>query len=291
MGHADAHSVAGTIFGQDGLSDFNHFHAEGAGFADREATDGVAMGVEVEKAGGAFAAEVGEHGALDDGEEGLAGGILVLTEAVVVKTSFGPANGAFHGGSGGFVADGVGRAFVEDHHDVAAEGQLGVDGGGRGEFVGVSVEVGLEGDAFFGNFPQGGQAEDLEATRVGEDGTGPVHEFVEAAEFSDQFVAGAEVQVIGVAEDDGGLEFVVEVALGEAFNGALGADGHEDGGGDVAVGGVEDTGPGFGFRTLCKEFEGDLAGQVFSLGGGAERPLGYGPVDEPTRVPGAPDLR
>lgn len=73
--------------------------------------------------------------------------------------------------------------------------------------------------------------------------------------------------MVGVAEDDGGFEFVVEMALGETFDGALGADGHEDGGWDVAVSGVEDTGPGVGFRTLREEFEGDLARQVFILMG------------------------
>ncbi len=49
-----------------------------------------------------------------------------------------------------------------------------------------------------------------------------------------------------------------EVALGEAFDGGLGADGHEDRGFDGAVGGVENAGAGAGVRALGQEFEGDL---------------------------------
>ena len=104
-----------------------------------------------------------------------------------------------------------------------------------------------------------GEAEDLEAAGIGEDGAGPGHESVQAAELADQFVAGAEEQVVGVAEDDAGVEVFPEVALGEAFDGGLGADGHEDGRRDVAVFGVQNAGAGAGFRAFGEEFEGDLA--------------------------------
>ena len=58
----------------------------------------------------------------------------------------------------------------------------------------------------------------------------------------------------------------MKMALGETFNGPLGADRHKDGGRDIAVGGVENSGAGPGFGTFREEFKGDLAGQVFILG-------------------------
>ena len=75
------------------------------------------------------------------------------------------------------------------------------------------------------------------------------------------------MEVISVPQNDRRFEVFVEIALGEAFNGGLGADGHEDWGGDVAVFGVEDAGAGARYWALGDEFEGDLAGQPFSLGG------------------------
>ncbi len=63
-------------------------------------------------------------------------------------------------------------------------------------------------------------------------------------------MAGAQEEVVGVGEDDRRVEIVPEVALGEAFDGGLGADRHEDGGGDVAMFGVEDAGARASFRDI-----------------------------------------
>ncbi len=65
-----------------------------------------------------------------------------------------------------------------------------VDSGG--EHVLVAVEVGAEKNALFGDFTQGVEAEDLEAAGIGQDGAGPSHEFVEAAEIADGFGSGGE---------------------------------------------------------------------------------------------------
>ena len=78
---------------------------------------------------------------------------------------------------------------------------------------------------------------------------------------ADQFMPGAQKEMIGVAEDDAGVEFVPKVALGQAFDCGLRADRHEDGGRDVAVRGVQNAGAGAGFRAFGEKFEGDLARQ------------------------------
>ena len=137
-----------------------------------------------------------------------------------------------------------------------------IHSGRGGELVGVAVEVGLEGDAVFGDFAEVREAEDLETAGIGEDGPGPGHEAVQAAELTDEFVAGAEEEVVSVAEDDRGAQVFPKVALSEAFDGALSADGHEDRGGDIAVFGVQDAGAGPGEGAFGLEFKGDLAGQV-----------------------------
>jgi hypothetical protein len=63
-------------------------------------------------------------------------------------------------------------------------------------------------------------------------------------------MAGAEVEMVGVAEDDLGAQ-VFEGLLGDGFYGGGGAYGHEDWGLDLAVG----------------EMEGDAAGWALGLVG------------------------
>ena len=56
--------------------------------------------------------------------------------------------------------------------------------------------------------------------------------------------------MVGISEEDLNAEVVSEVALGKAFHSGLGADGHEDGRLNGAVGRVEETSPGTGVRAL-----------------------------------------
>jgi hypothetical protein len=57
-------------------------------------------------------------------------------------------------------------------------------------------------DAVFVDLALTGQAEDLEAARIGEDRPVPAHERVQPAEAFDQLVAGTQVEVIGVGQDE-----------------------------------------------------------------------------------------
>ncbi len=76
----------------------------------------------------------------------------------------------------------VGRALVQGHEDVHAEGELDLDRLLRRQDVAGAVQVRLERDAFLADATQRGQAEDLEAAAVGQDGPIPPHESVQAAQ-------------------------------------------------------------------------------------------------------------
>ena len=82
--------------------------------------------------------------------------------------------------------------------------------------------------------PARGQAEDLIAAAVGQDRFRPADEPVQAAAARDQIVAGPQVQVIGVAQQDLGARSF-DIAVRDAFDGALRADRHERRRVDVAV--------------------------------------------------------
>ena len=101
-----------------------------------------------------------------------------------------------------------------------------------------AVDMASELTAFLLQFADAGEREDLEAAAVGEHGALEAVEAVEAASLFDDAGAGAEVEVVGVAEDDFGVDVLIEVAQLHALDGAHGAHGHEDRGVDVAVVGV-----------------------------------------------------
>jgi hypothetical protein len=126
---------------------------------------------------------------------------------------------------------GVLGALVEGHDDVCAESDLHVDGVLGGEEMRAAVEVGAELDAVGGDFAEGVEGEDLEAAGVSEDGARPTDEAMQAAHAADGLVAGAQIEVVSVAEDDFDAEGFERV-LGDGFDGALRADGHEDRGFD-----------------------------------------------------------
>ena len=62
--------------------------------------------------------------------------------------------------------------------------------------------MGLKLDPFFGNFDQGVEAENLEASTVGEKGIIPVHEFVQPSEPADPLLPGPQVEVVRVGKNN-----------------------------------------------------------------------------------------
>ena len=141
------------------------------------------------------------------------------------------------------------QALVEHHHDVAAQRQLDVDGRLRREHVAVAVEMRLEHHALFGDLAQPAQAEDLEAAGIGEDRPRPVHELVQPAEPPDRLVPRPQIQMIGVAENDLGVEIVDQIPRQQALDGGLRPDRHEHRRLDVAMRRVQYPRPRPGMRT------------------------------------------
>jgi hypothetical protein len=182
-----------------------------------------------------------EHAALDDPELRLpriadgdgwacAGAELLQPRAAALR----PAHRPLHRCGGRLMRSREREALVEDHRDVGAEPRLDVGRALGRQQVARAVEVRLEGGPLFRDDAPPGQAEDLIPAAVGEDGPAPADEAVEAAAAGDQFVAGTQEKVIGVAEDDLRADFL-EVAVPHRLDGALRADRHEGGRLDDAV--------------------------------------------------------
>jgi len=81
---------------------------------------------------------------------------------------------------------------------------------------------------------------------------------MQSAQPLDQLVAGAQVEVIRVAQQNADAEILRKVALGESFDGGLRADRHEHGRLDIAMPGMQDAGAGARDWTFCLDLEADL---------------------------------
>lgn len=92
--------------------------------------------------------------------------------------------------------------------------------------MGTAVQVRLETHALFIDLAQFAKAEDLKPATVSQDRSVPVHELVQPAEPRHAFVTGAQVQMVGVAEDDLDTD-LLQLLRQHPFDRALGADRHE----------------------------------------------------------------
>ena len=132
------------------------------------------------------------------------------------------------------------QALVEHHRDVRAELRLNVGRLLRRQRVRRPVEMRSEVRPVLVDRPPRGEAEHLIPAAVGQDRLRPADEPVEPAPAGDEIVAGPQIQVIGVAQQDLGADRF-EIAVRDAFHGALRPDRHERRRLDVAVGGGHDA--------------------------------------------------
>ena len=144
-------------------------------------------------------AQVRVDAALDDAEEGLVGARMGGPAA------YGPGVRAYERLRDVVPVQGV-SAFVERHSDVGPQSFLDVDDAFGREAVGGAVDVAAKGDAVGVELAAVGEAEDLIAAGIGQDRSLPAHEAVQASRTFDQLVAGAEVEMVGIGQHEGGAE-------------------------------------------------------------------------------------
>ena len=145
--------------------------------------------------------------------------------------------------------------LIKRHHDVRAYLSLYIHHalGGKQQFAAVDMAGELH--AFLCHLADVGEGEYLVAAGVGKYGSCPSLEAVQPTRLVQDLRARAEVEVVGVAEDDLRLDIVLKVAPLYALHGAHRADGHEDGREDVAVVGMNDPGASRRTRIGLQESE------------------------------------
>jgi len=114
----------------------------------------------------------------------------------------------------------------------------------------------LEGDALFFNFPTMGERINLKPTTIGQHGALPAIETVDATRSLQHIQAGAQVEVIGIAQADLGVDIVSKFVLVYGFYRSRCAHGHKNRGMDRAVVGLDLSGAGAGVGVGMEELEG-----------------------------------
>jgi hypothetical protein len=128
-------------------------------------------------------------------------------------------------------------------NDVGAERLLDLDGDLGREEVRRPVDRRPELDASLGDLAKLREAEHLKSTGIGQDGSGPSHEAMQATELANEGVAGSEKQVVRVGEHDLGAGRA-EIVRPQRLHRRVRADRHEDRRLDHAVGGRQSAGAG-----------------------------------------------
>ena len=98
----------------------------------------------------------------------------------------------------------------------------------------AAVDVAAKVGAVLAQFAQRAQAENLKAAGIGEHRSRPGHELVQATRLLQEFLTGSQVEMVGVAQNDGGIH-LEQIASFQGFDAGTGADGHEDGSGNLSV--------------------------------------------------------
>ena len=175
-----------------------------------------------------FQPQVQVHAALDDAEERLVGARVGRQAAP--RPACRQVHGAFHERALG----GIRRALVQLHGDVGA--QLLLDAHvvlGRPAHLGAVVD-GAEREPVVVQLQRVGQAEHLEAARIGEHGAVVVHERMHAAGLGHHVRAGAQRQVVRVRQHHLGVQ-VAQLSHRHALDRRARAHGHEHGRAERAV--------------------------------------------------------
>ena len=82
-----------------------------------------------------------------------------------------------------------------------------IHGARRRQSFRAAVQMAAEGDAFVVNPVDFAKAKYLKSAGIRQERTTPAHKFVETAHITHEFVAGPQVEVIGVGQDQVDVEF------------------------------------------------------------------------------------
>ena len=195
------HQVARTFARQEGCRPLQHLEHRCLPLADGKPPDRVARKARLHEPFCAFLAKIALRPPLNNPEEGAA--LFFPPPALFPRplAAQRPRARAAHRGQRLPALCGLGDALVQHHRNVGAEKELDFCRPLRCQHHRRAVDVRAEERALVADAAGGGEAHDLEAAGVGQNGALPAREAVQPAEGCDPLGSRAEHEVVGVGED------------------------------------------------------------------------------------------
>ena len=243
----DAHEIADLLLRHmrlDVLDDIIHHLGR---LTDGQSADRIAVHIELRDLVHMRDAEIGEGAALIDAEQELMRidrPILRIEPCHFGLAALQPARSALAAFLCVFIRRGILHAFIECHCDGRAEMRLNAHTLLRPHENASAVHMGAEGHALLLDLAELRERENLKSAGIGQCGAVPAGKALQAAHLPDDLIAGADMEMIGIAEHDLTADRF-EVTGGEcALDCTGGRDIHEARCLEVAVNGSEDAAAG-----------------------------------------------
>ena len=226
---ADPHEIAWLVGGKQPHRIGEDLLHQLVRLTDTQASDGIARQIQRRHLGGVPCTQVAVHTALHNAKKALS---LCIRHCVTAAQE--PPLRALRGCLGIGVVGRIRNTLVERHDNIRAETLLYLHRYlGRQKLL-RAVDVRAECRPLLRDLAEIAKTEHLKAAAVREDCAVPVHEPMQPARLAHELHAGAEKEMIGIAEDDTRTE-IAQLIGRYALDRRLRAHGHEDGRRKAAV--------------------------------------------------------
>ena len=235
MRRADTHQVAGLVLRQNLIDHLNHLIHHLRRFTNGQSANGITVSSLVGHVLGSFAAQVLISTALYDGEQRLLIAVERFCLIEPLDATVKPALGQPQRLLGILVVALSWRTFVKGHHDVGANDALSIHHVLRGEDMLGTVDVATEFASFLAELADACQGKYLKTAGVSQYRTVPGIELMKTACLAKCVKSGAQIKMVGVAQDNLGLDLLTEFSEVNTLDRANRSYGHEDRGLDLSV--------------------------------------------------------
>ena len=242
LGSSYAHQVARLVLWQNLIHHLDHFVHHLGRLAYGKTADGISVGSLVGNVLGCFAAQLWESTTLDDREEALLITVERFCLVEALDAAVEPALGHLQTLLRIHKVALSGRTLIESHHDVGTDDAFCIHHVLWSEEMLAAIDVGTELAALFSELADSGKREYLEAAAVGEDRAVPAVELMQSACRLDDFESRAQVEMVGVSQDDLGLYLLAQFFEMYTLYAAHSSHRHEDRSLDLSVVGGDDAG-------------------------------------------------
>ncbi len=222
-----AHQVARAVLRQNRTHEFKHLIHLLRRLPHRKPPDGIALAVKLRGVLDGCPAQVRIDAALDYRKDRLRIAVERLRFVKVLQIALQPALGELQRFLRVLIRRVARTALVERHHYIRSDNALSVNIVLRSESMLRPVDVRAESAAFRRKFAHLREREHLKSAAVGKNRPVPVLELVEAAGLAENLKTRAQVEMVGVAEYNLGLDVLHQVPVVDALDGTYRPHGHE----------------------------------------------------------------